>query len=280
MNLDIHQVLPLLAKIDPGLTKEFLLSSSIPLIVCSSGLISTFNVYEHGFPLSFAILPIYNTISAWKSGTVLSTPVLLYNSTMMFHGIILSLYMYYRKNKTFLEHFNTHIVETSNAYTALRDASLLVRIINWLAITGVMTCWNAIPYIYTLRGDGSSPTGVLGLSLIALGSVLQATADHQKKRHKYIHGPYSYCKDGVYKLCRHPNYLGEILYHLGVLISGYSLFPSISRWLLVGIIPLCFVPMMFFVTYDMSEKQAAKYERESTYKDYQASVKRLIPYVW
>ncbi|KAI6661997.1 Steroid reductase [Oopsacas minuta] len=242
MNLDIHQVLPLLAKIDPGLTKEFLLSSSIPLIVCSSGLISTFNVYEHGFPLSLAILPIYNTISAWKSGTVLSTPVLLYNSTMMFHGIILSSYMYYRKNKTFLEHLNTHIVET--------------------------------------RGDGSSPTGVLGLSLIALGSVLQATADHQKKRHKYIHGPYSYCKDGVYKLCRHPNYLGEILYHLGVLISGYSLFPSISRWLLVGIIPLCFVPMMFFVTYDMSEKQAAKYERESTYKDYQASVKRLIPYVW
>ena len=281
MNLDISQVLSLLAKLDPGLTKEFLISTSIPLVLCSGGLISPFNAYDQGFPFSLFVLPIYNTACVWRGGTALSTSVLLYNATISLHGLVLGIHMHKRsKNETFVEEFNTHIINKSEMFSSLRDSTILVKIFHWFVISGLMAAWNAIPYLYTMRGDGSSPAGVLGLCLVALGSVIQAVADHQKGKQKALHGPGSYCREGLYKWCRHPNYLGEVILHLGVLISGFSLFPSIPRWVLVGIAPAFLGSMMFFMTSDMAKKQEAKYASDSSYKDYQSSVKKLIPYIW
>ena len=281
MNLDISQVLPLLAKLDPGLTKEFLISTSIPLVLCSGGLISPFNAYDQGFPLSLFVIPIYNAICAWRGGTALSTSVLLYNGTISLHGLVQGIHMHTRKsNEVFVEQLNTHIINKSELFSYIRDGSMLVKVFNWLYVSGLMAAWNTIPYLYTMRGDGSSPTAVLGLSLVALGSVIQAVADHQKGKQKAIHGPESFCREGLYKWCRHPNYLGEIIFHFGILISGFSLFPSVSRWLLVGIAPAFLGSMMFFVTHDMAKKQAAKYASDTNYEGYQSSVKKLIPYVW
>ena len=281
MNLDMSQLLPLLARLDPGLTKEFLLSSTIPLVLCSSGLISMFNAYDTGFPLSFALLPMYNTISIWRGGAPLSVSILLYNGAVSLHGLVLSIYMIRRKNNAaFVESFDEHVINKSEAFSAMRDANILIKIVNWLGVATTIFLWNAIPYLYTLRGDGTSPSGLLGLSLISLGAVLQAAADHQKQSHKAVHGPDSFCKDGVYRICRHPNYLGEIIFHLGVLISGYSLFSSIPRWLIMGSVPLLMVPMMVFVTKDMADKQENKYASVPSFKDYQTSVSKLVPFVW
>ena len=281
MYVDISQVLSLLAKLDPGLTKEFLISTSIPLVLCSGGLISPFNVLEAGFPLSSAVLPIYNTISAWRGGIALSPPILLYNATISLHGIVLTTHLQKRRsNADFVNHYNTYIVDAGGIYTYLKQGTLLVKLITWFVISGEMAAWNAIPYLYTMRGDGSSPAGVLGLCLVALGSVIQAVADHQKGKQKALHGPGSYCREGLYKWCRHPNYLGEVILHMGVLISGFSLFPSIPRWLLVGVVPISLALSMFSITSDKAAKQEAKYASDSSYKDYQSSVKKLIPYIW
>ena len=281
MYVDISQVLSLLAKLDPGLTKEFLISTSIPLVLCSGGIISPFNVFEVGFPLSAGVLPIYNTICAWRGGIALSPPILLYNAVISLHGIVLTTHLQKRKtNADFVKQYNTYIVDAGGIYAHLKRGTLGVKLFTWFGISAEMAAWNVIPYLYTMRGDGSSPTAVLGLSLVALGSIIQAVADHQKGKHKAIHGPESFCREGLYKWCRHPNYLGEIIFHFGILISGFSLFPSVSRWLLIGIAPAFLGSMMFFVTHDMAKKQAAKYASDTNYEGYQSSVKKLIPYVW
>ncbi|KAI6651547.1 Steroid reductase [Oopsacas minuta] len=281
MNFELNQVVSLLIKLDPGLTREFLFSSTVPLVLCSSGLIYPFYALQQGYPLCFALLPVYNTIAAWNRGSVLSTSTLLYNGTIALHGLVLSAYSLKRmRNKVYVEHFNTHIIDKNDKFKALRGASMLVKIVTWLSMSGMLSCWNAVPYLYTIRGDMSSRASVVGISLIVIGSVLQAIADYQKQRQKYIHGPNAYCKDGVYKLCRHPNYLGELILNLGVFISGYSLFPSIPRWILVGIVPLLFVPMMVSVTNERAIDQEEKYANQPSYKEYQANVKKLIPFVW
>ena len=281
MNLDLNQLLSLLARLDPDLTKEFLLSSTLPLVLCSSGLVSIFNAYDTGFPLCFAFLPVYNTLSVWRGGTPLPVSILLYNGAISLHGLVLAIYMHRRKSIAgFEESFDKHIISTSEVFSSLRDASLFKKVCNWLGVSAMMACWNAIPYLYTLRGEGTCPSGLLGLSLVALGAVLQATADLQKQRHKAVHGPESYCRDGVYRLCRHPNYLGEIIFHLGVFVSGYSLFSSLPRWLLVGSVPLLMLPMMLFVTSDMARRQQQKYSSDPSFKEYKDSVAKLIPFVW
>ena len=281
MNVNLNQVLSLLARLDPGLTKEFLLSSTVPLVACSSGLVSIFNAYDTGFPLSFALLPVYNTVSIWRRGLPLPAPILLYNGAISLHGLVLAISMFSRKSAPgFKETYDRHIISASQTYTSMRDASILMKIGNWLGVATQMFLWNAIPYLYTLRGNGMCPSALLGLSLISLGAVLQATADHQKQRHKAINGPESFCADGVYKICRHPNYLGEVIFHLGVLVSGYSLSPSIPRWLLIGAVPLLMVPMMLSVTHNRSYMQEQKYASNDSFKVYQDKVSKLIPFVW
>ena len=281
MNVELSQVVSLLSRLDPSLTKDFLLSSSIPFVLCSGGLINAFHAYEYGTCLSICALPIFNALSVWRRGVTLPAPVLLYNGVVSAHGLVQAIYIWQRnRDNRFIECMNQFIIEPSEFYSYLRDGSFLVKLGNWLFTSGMMSYWNTIPYLYTLRADGLSPSGLIGLSLIAVGAVLQAVADYQKKRHKNENGALSFCTDGLYSLCRHPNYLGEILIHLGVLISGYSLFPSIPRWLLVGAVPLVLGTSMFFITSDMASKQAMKYSSNSKYRDYQRSVKKLIPFIW
>ena len=281
MYVDISQVLSLLAKLDPGLTKEFLISTSIPLVLCSGGIISPFNVFEVGFPLSAGVLPIYNTICAWRGGIALSPPILLYNAVISLHGIVLTTHLQKRKtNADFVKQYNTYIVDAGGIYAHLKRGTLGVKLFTWFGISAEMAAWNVIPYLYTMRGDGSSPTAVLGLSLVALGAVIQAVADHQKGKQKAIYGPESFCKDGLYKWCRHPNYLGEMIFHLGIFISGFSLFTSVPRWLLFGTVPAFLGLSMFPIANDKAKRQADKYASDSNYKTYQSSVKKLVPYVW
>ena len=51
---------------------------------------------------------------------------------------------------------------------------------------------------------------------------MQTIADVQKFRHKAREGADAPCFGGLWSLTRHPNYLGEIGFQLGVLGAGLS----------------------------------------------------------
>ena len=272
MNSALDQMLSLLSRLDPGLTADFLLSTSIPIVICSSGFIRTLSVFEYGSTFPRCVLPIFNVVSIWRRGVALSGPVLLYNGVLSVHGIVLGGYVWLRnRDYRFVE---------SREDSTLQGSSFFFKFFIWLYMSGLMSYWNTIPYLYTLRADGLSRSSLIGLSLISVGAVLQAVADYQKKRHKFENGALSFCTDGVYSVCRHPNYLGEVMIHLGVLVSGYSLFPSIPRWLLVGASPLLISALMFYITSVKAHKQAMKYSSNFEYAVYQRKVKKLIPFIW
>ena len=48
------------------------------------------------------------------------------------------------------------------------------------------------------------------------GLLFEAVADEQKLVAKRAHGASVPVTGGLYAVCRHPNYLGEIVFHLGV----------------------------------------------------------------
>ena len=274
MNSAVDQIVSLLSRLDPGLTADFLLSASIPLAICSSGLVRTLNVFEYGSTFPRCVLPIFNVVSVWRGGVTLSGPVLLYSGVISIHGLVLG-------GSSWLRNRSNRFVEMRDSdNSALHESSFFTKVGYWLLMSGVMSYWNTIPYLYTLRADGLSPSGLIGLSLIAVGAVLQAVADYQKKKHKEENGAVSFCTDGLYSLCRHPNYLGEVLLQLGVFVSGYSLFPSIPRWLLVGAVPLLNATMMFFITSGKAGEQARRYASNPEYANYQRNVKKLIPFIW
>jgi len=124
-----------------------------------------------------------------------------------------------------------------------------------------------------------------GLYLSWAGLLLEAIADFHKfsvkLKHKdknRFHGPIA----GVYRLCRHPNYAGEIIFWFGVWLAGLPSSPgeSITAWLcstpgLIGI-----VAVLLVATRRTERKQEGKYHGQPQYEVWKKQVPSpLVPRV-
>lgn len=120
----------------------------------------------------------------------------------------------------------------------------------------------------------------VGLAVFVIGLLLEATADYQKflfkfsgkrKKHEWI-------DEGVWRMSRHPNYLGEMM-----VWSGLYLFvlPSLSGTALyAGLIsPLYIIALLLFVSgVPLLEKYAEKkWGSQDAFKAYKKEVPVLIP---
>jgi steroid 5-alpha reductase family enzyme len=79
----------------------------------------------------------------------------------------------------------------------------------------------------------ATPLAVLGGALFFIGFGLEAIADRQLARFKaQIGNQGRLCTDGVFALCRHPNYLGEIILWWGLGLLALGLTGRV--WALIG----------------------------------------------
>ena len=118
-----------------------------------------------------------------------------------------------------------------------------------------------------------------GLALEWIGVVLEAVADQQKFNFKATdRGKTRWCDVGLYKVCRHPNYLGEILFWLGLYVAGVP--AMLTR-------PVTFVPaslgLLFILKLMTSaakrgdKKQGEKYGDNAEFKAWVNSTCSLVP---
>lgn len=70
---------------------------------------------------------------------------------------------------------------------------------------------------------------VLGAALMALGLLLETLADAQKQKAKAESD--RFVSTGLYARLRHPNYLGEVVFHAGALVYAV---PQVSGWLVIA----------------------------------------------
>jgi steroid 5-alpha reductase family enzyme len=92
----------------------------------------------------------------------------------------------------------------------------------------------------------------VGAGIMALGLILESAADIQKNNAKKKN-PRRFVDTGLYRLVRCPNYLGEMIFWTGVLVSGIGAVKG-WQWVLVaiGYIGIIFVIM----DYSWMEKQS------------------------
>lgn len=78
---------------------------------------------------------------------------------------------------------------------------------------------------YSLGLASASPGNPLlvkaGLGLFGLGLGIETAADYQKWQHKQTN-PNDFCQKGVWALSQHPNYFGNLVLWLGILVSNAS----------------------------------------------------------
>ncbi len=120
------------------------------------------------------------------------------------------------------------------------------------------------------------PFGVL--DLVAAGITgfavwLEATADRQLRRFTTgSHPPEEFLRSGLWAWCRHPNYLGEILFWWGLLVFSLAA-GVISWWTAVGAIAI--TVMFRVVSLPMIERRMI--ERRPAYAEHAKRTSALLP---
>ena len=117
----------------------------------------------------------------------------------------------------------------------------------------------------------------IGAAVMVLGVTLETAADIQKNNAKKIN-PRRFVDTGLYRIVRCPNYLGEMIFWTGVLISGIG---AISgwQWLVVAIGYIGIIFVMFSGARRLEIRQNKNYGNDPEYQKYVKTVPILLPFI-
>jgi steroid 5-alpha reductase family enzyme len=141
------------------------------------------------------------------------------------------------------------------------------------------------PALYAMREPVTSSIAMGGAYLACFGAVLEAVADAQKylvkQANKGVEDKFLGPTSLAYRISRHPNYLGEILFWMGLFVGGAPSFgTSIQAWACSGLGLFGIISIMLKSTSALEEKQEERYGGQEKYKAWKKQVSSsLIPFV-
>ena len=150
----------------------------------------------------------------------------------------------------------------------------------------LFTIWVCVAILYTAQVSPmlfrvtNNTTGVIlpviGFAVSVFGLILESIADNQKSAQKKDN-PDMVATKGLYKMCRCPNYLGEIIFWTGVFVSGINTYSTVGQWITAIIAYICIVFIMFNGAQRLEKRQMARYGGNKEYNDYANKTPIIIP---
>lgn len=135
------------------------------------------------------------------------------------------------------------------------------------------------PVFYRLHnGSGTNVWTYIGAVIMVCGITLESAADIQKNKAKKVN-PRRFVDTGLYRLVRCPNYLGEMIFWTGVLVSGIGAISGVGQWIvaLIGYFGIIFV--MFSGARRLEIRQNKNYGKDPEYQKYVKTVPILVPFI-
>ena len=116
----------------------------------------------------------------------------------------------------------------------------------------------------------------IGIVIMAVAIIGEATADKQKSAAKK-ENPKRFCDKGLFKIVRCPNYFSEILFWVGVSVSGIGAVKG-AQWIIV----LVALALITFVMYNSAQRLELRHEKsyglDPEYQKYSDTVPLLFPF--
>jgi steroid 5-alpha reductase family enzyme len=167
--------------------------------------------------------------------------------------------------------------KTLNAQTG-KPVPIFVKIFMWIfmAVLYVMET-SAIWYREAAAPDGPQLTAWIGALIMLCGILLEALADRQKSEAKKI-DPNRPAMDGLYKMCRCPNYFGEITFWTGVFISGWGVLKG-GQWIVALLGYLMILGIMISGAQRLEKRQNKNYGHMPEYQAYVEKTPILVPFI-
>ena len=117
----------------------------------------------------------------------------------------------------------------------------------------------------------------IGAGIMLLGVSLETAADIQKNNAKKIN-PKRFVDTGLYRIVRCPNYLGEMIFWTGVLVSGIGAVTG-WQWVVVAIGYIGIIFVMFSGARRLEIRQDKNYGNDPEYQKYVTTVPILLPFI-
>ncbi len=152
-----------------------------------------------------------------------------------------------------------------------------VAFIMWLMMSAMYTCQSAGPIYRLLNNTNNNVSLVVGIIISLIGIVVESLADKQKGEAKKKN-PNMPAMDGLYKMCRCPNYFGEMLFWTGSIISAIDAAKG-KQWILVILGYLLIIIIMMSGAKRVETRHIKYYGDKKEYNDYANHTPLIIPLV-
>ncbi len=152
---------------------------------------------------------------------------------------------------------------------------LPLRLFMWISCAWLMTFLGVAAWIAG-SAEGLPPGILAGAGLMLVGLLLEAVADQQKQAAKAVR-PTAFVTTGLYQRIRHPNYLGEIVFQIGLLVAAVTVAPG--AWTLAAALPgpVYVVVLMYYAARDQDRQQLERYGSDPDYDRYRQRSGSLLP---
>ena len=84
---------------------------------------------------------------------------------------------------------------------------------------------------------------------------------------------------GLYRIVRCPNYLGEIIFWTGIFVSGFTTYQGFGQWLTAALAYICIVYIMFNGAQRMEKRQMKQYGSKPEYQTYVSKTPIILPLI-
>lgn len=157
------------------------------------------------------------------------------------------------------------------------DAKVVLpfRIFMWLSVSWLMG-FELMPLLFRAQDGAITPAVVAGAAVMLAGLVIEGLADAQKQAAKQK-DPATFARHGLYRVSRHPNYLGEIVFQVGVLVACLGAASGAWQVLVVLLAPLYIITLMTFAGLEADHEQLKRYGADPAYVDYRARTGCFLP---
>ena len=153
-----------------------------------------------------------------------------------------------------------------------------VKIAIWVTCALLYVTQVAAVFYRIVNESGTNTWTYVGAAVMLFGLILESAADVQKNQAKKKN-PKRFVDTGLYRIVRCPNYLGEMIFWTGVLITGIGAISGAVQWIvvLIGYIGIIFV--MFSGARRLEIRQNKNYGNDPEYQKYVKTVPIMVPFI-
>lgn len=233
-----------------------------------------FRCFVYVFTYSYALAAILNgtLIAVWRD----SPPAWLLGGVAVLYGLRLLAFTWSRSHST------SYAPRVAKTLEADRKLPLPARFSLWFMCSLLFGFHlMAVAYAGTqtaFAGARAAPSAgvLLAAAVMLLGTVIEGVADWQKQRAKQS-DPKRLVTHGLYRRWRHPNYAGETLVQLGLIIAGWSSVLSPGDAVIVAIAPSYIILLMIAEARRVDGTQSLQYGAGDEYQAWRNRSGSLLP---